>query len=57
MRRNFTVHPGCSKGNNLTKLECIPVGCVPSAAVAVGGGGVYPGGVSAQRDVCHTPLL
>ena len=26
--------------------ECIPVGCIPSAAVAVGGGrGVLPGGV------------
>ena len=24
------------------KQECIPVGCVPSAAVAVGGGGVCP---------------
>ena len=39
--------------------ECIPVGCVPSAAVAVswregclpGGGVVCPGGVSAQ-GVC-----
>ena len=34
------------------KQECIPVGCVPSAAVAVSGGGVCPGdlttGVSAQ---------
>ena len=28
------------------KQECIPVGCVPSAAVAVcWGGGFYPGGV------------
>ena len=24
------------------KQECIAVGCVPSAAVAIGGGGVYP---------------
>ena len=34
----------------LLQQECIPVGCVPSAAVAVGGGSasVYPGGVSAQ---------
>ena len=32
-----------------TKQECISVGCVPSAAVAVcPGGGVSPGGVSAQ---------
>ena len=32
--------------------ECIPVGCVPSAAVAVGGGlprGLSAWGVSAQR--------
>ena len=28
--------------NNLK--ECIPVGCEPSAAAAVGGGGVCPGG-------------
>ena len=48
------------------KQDCIPVGCVPSAAVAVscgclsGGvsaqGGVCPGGVSAQGGVCQTPL-
>ena len=32
------------------KQECIPVGCVPSAAVAIcWGGGCLPGGVSAQR--------
>ena len=49
--------------------ECIPVGCVPSAAVAISGcGGVWPGGVcqggvSAHEGVCgggvfttHTPL-
>ena len=30
------------------KQECIPVGCVPSAAVAVCWGGGWPGGVSAQ---------
>ena len=41
-----------------TKQECIPVGCVPSAAVAVGGGagclpgGVCPGDVSAWGGVC-----
>ena len=28
----------------MTKQESIPVGCVPSAALAVGGGGVCPGG-------------
>ena len=44
------------------KLECIPVGCVPSAAVAVSGGGgraCLPRGVSAWGGgVCHylTPL-
>ena len=27
-----------------SKQECIPVACVPSAAVAVCLGGVYPGG-------------
>ena len=39
-------------GNNLAKQECIPVGCIPSAAVAAGGcipaytgQGVCPGGV------------
>ena len=32
--------------NSTKQQECIPVGCVPSAAVAVSGGGVYlvPGG-------------
>ena len=30
------------------KQECIPVGCVPSAAVTAGGGVVCRGGVSAQ---------
>ena len=39
-----------------TKQECIPVGCVPSAAVAITGGGVChgvsaQGGASAQMDV------
>ena len=38
--------------SEINKQECIPVGCVPSAAVAVGrgvcpgGGGVCPGGIS-----------
>ena len=41
------------------KQECIPVGCVPSADMAVGG--VCPaGGVSARSGVCpgdaHLPL-
>ena len=30
------------------KRECIPVGCVPSAAVAMSGGGCLPKGVSAR---------
>ena len=41
---------------NIVKQECIPVGCVLSAAVAVGGGGSAGGmsaqGVFAQGDVC-----
>ena len=54
---NFSV-PNCAVGKDLQKSkkkfkqECIPVGCVPSAAVAVlreggvcPGGVVYPGGV------------
>ena len=41
-----------SRPGNILEQECIPVGCVPSAAVAVsGGGGVFPG-VSAQGGVC-----
>ena len=28
-----------------SKQECFPVGCIPSAAVAVGVGGVCPGSV------------
>ena len=28
----------------MNKQECIPVGCVPSTAVAVSGGGCLPGG-------------
>ena len=44
------------------RQECIPVGCVPSAAVAAGAGGMYPSmhwavgclprGVSAQGRFC-----
>ena len=35
----------------LFKQECIPVGCVPSAAVAITGGGeVSAWGVSAQEE-------
>ena len=35
------------------KQECIPVGCVPSAAVAIWGGGVCPGsGCLPGRGVC-----
>ena len=38
------------------KQECIPVGCVPSAAVAISGGvsawGCLPRGVSARWGVC-----
>ena len=29
-----------------TKQECFPVGCVPSAVVAISGEGCLPGGVS-----------
>ena len=36
----------------LTKQECIPVGCVPSAAMAVFGGVSLPRGVSARGGVC-----
>ena len=51
---------GKLQGNFKSKQECIPVGCVPSAAVAVGGsvclGGVCRGvsawGVSARGGVC-----
>ena len=32
------------KVDTLTKQECIPVECVPCAAVAVLGGGVWPVG-------------
>ena len=32
------------KYENSIKQECIPVGCVPSVAVSVGGGGVCRGG-------------
>ena len=31
-------------GIHIYQQECIPVGCVPSAAVAIGGGGCLPGG-------------
>ena len=34
------------------KQECIPVGCVPPAAVTVCRGGCLPGGGSAQGGVC-----
>ena len=35
--------------NSFSKQECIPVGCVPSAAVAVSPGGTCPGGVPGPR--------
>ena len=56
---------GTKSVHNMLQQECIPVGCLLSAAVAAGGGGVYPsmlwaGGVSDQEGVCpggvcHTP--
>ena len=46
--RVWTSHRKCGKINR--SQECIPVGCVPSAAVAVWRGG--GGGVSAQGRVC-----
>ena len=51
----FTVRKQFIHQNNTDKQEKIPVGCVPSAAVAIGGGvsaqgeGVCPGRVSAQE--------
>ena len=56
----FLCHLMCNKTDRIRKIseqECIPVGCIPSAAVAVSGGGwgvggevvclrgVWPGGV------------
>ena len=52
----------------MVKQECIPVGCVPSATVAVGwempgpkgvpgpGGGAGPGGLVSQHALNQTPL-
>ena len=55
-----------SEAKNIKEQECILVGCVPSAAVAISGGGVYQEGVSAQGGVSpgvstqggvwHTPM-
>ena len=41
---SFTLSDNEAK--NIKEQECIPVGCVPSAVVAIsgGGGGVCPGG-------------
>ena len=43
--------------DSIQEQECIPVGSVPSAAVAISGGGICPGvsaqGVSAWRGVCR----
>ena len=45
----------CQKGINVQQ-ECIPVGCVPSAAVAVcWGGGVCPGGGVSQHALGQAP--
>ena len=51
-------------GKSYDKQECIPVGCVPSAAVAVWGrggclvgGGVWSRGVSARGGVCSGGCL
>ena len=38
-------HPGNVKAEKRKNQECIPVGCVPSAAVAICWGDVCPGGV------------
>ena len=37
---------------NIEKQECIPVGCIPSATVAVSRGGLCSGGVYAPGGVC-----
>ena len=37
---------------SIIKQECIPVGCVPSAVVAISQGGVSSGGCLLQRGVC-----
>ena len=40
-------------GSNFkSKQECIPVGCIPSAAVVISLGGSAPGGLSAPGGVC-----
>ena len=38
--------------NCSTEQECIPVGCIPSAAVAICWGGCLPRGLSARGGVC-----
>ena len=51
----FHFHAVFSK--NRVKQECIPVGCVRYAAVAVGGWGVFPSGVSASVHAgIHPPV-
>ena len=36
--------------NFTIQQECIPVGCIPSTAVAISGGGVYLGAVCLPRE-------
>ena len=50
----FTLKVYLDKGEKpFYQKECIPVGCVPSTAVAICWEGVCPeGGVSAQEGVC-----
>ena len=47
------VETHCFK--HILEQKCIPVGCVPSAAVAVGWWGYLPGGGVSARHPLHAP--
>ena len=45
-----------AESKDSSEQECIPVGCVPSAAVAISGGGILSRGMSAYGGVCPDGL-
>ena len=50
-KRGRLSFPKQNMMNLCYKQECIPVGCVPSAAVAISGGGCLPGGCLPRAGV------
>ena len=50
--KNYYFHENYLKETNYFRQECIPIGCLPSAAVAFSGRGCLPLGGCLPRVVC-----